>query len=94
MPMAALIGKELNIDFDVFVVRKIPSPFSKEVAIGATCDTGEYVLNHDSYVDKHYLEQALEATRKECVHRTQIYRKAHPPVNLEGILTNSYFLVH
>lgn len=44
VPMAATIGKLLNIEYDVLVVRKIPSPYSEEVGIGATCETGECML--------------------------------------------------
>jgi len=88
--LAALISQELNIDCDVLVVKKISSPFSKEVAIGATSEEGETVLSREyaehsrNEMRRSFLDRAASEAKQECISRSHLYRAHHPAKQLEG----------
>src|SRR6266545_5189668 len=45
IPVAARVAEELDGELDVIVARKLPSPVSQELAIGAITADGERFLN-------------------------------------------------
>jgi putative phosphoribosyl transferase len=48
VPMARHIAKKLNGDVDVVLVRKLPSPFNAEFALGAVDETGWLYVGEDA----------------------------------------------
>jgi predicted phosphoribosyltransferase len=75
VPVAAEIARRLDADLDVVVARKLGSPISPELAIGAvTADGGRY-LNEEiierlgvppEYLERVTTEQSEEARRREA----------------------------
>ena len=75
VPVAAEVAKALDAELDVVVARKLRSPMSAELAIGAvTADGGRY-LNEallrelrvgESYVDRVTETEMVEAARREA----------------------------
>lgn len=80
--VAAEIAKELEIPLEVLVVRKIGSPFSSEVAVGAICEHAEPIfsdymlaqmgLNPDS------LKAAIQQEKKEVDRQLKEFRNNRP----------------
>lgn len=74
VPVAAEVAAALDGELDVIVARKLGSPVSAELAIGAITAAGERVLNEDvirdlrvseAYVDAVSSVQQAEARRRE-----------------------------
>jgi len=72
--VAARVAEELDGELDVIVARKLPSPISQELAIGAVTADGERYLNEgliselgvsDVFVDAITLVQRNEAKQRE-----------------------------
>src|SRR5438874_13527182 len=66
--IAAEVAKRLRADLDVLVVRKLGSPQSEELAIGAVTANGGYYLNEDVIrymgVSSQYLENEMRRQRQ------------------------------
>ncbi len=45
--IASELAKRLSLGWDVYTVRKIGAPSQPEFAVGAICEQGTYVFNHD-----------------------------------------------
>ena len=74
MPVAAVVAQALEAELDVVVARKLGSPVSEELAIGAVTAEGGRYLNDsvvrslgvdESYIDHVTRAQVLEAQRRE-----------------------------
>ena len=78
--VAAEVARRLNGELDVTVARKLGSPFSPELAIGAvTADGGRFLnenLIHELRVDDAYLEQVTTVELNEARRREQRFRGA------------------
>src|SRR5687767_12149215 len=66
--VAAEVARRLHADLDVLVVRKLGSPESEELAIGAVTANGGYYLNEDLIrqmgVGTEYLEIEMRSQRE------------------------------
>lgn len=86
VPVAYEIARALNIDLDVFLVRKLGAPGREELAMGAIASGGIRVLNEEvmsslgippEAVERVAGEEALELKRRE-----HAYRAARPSLDL------------
>lgn len=70
VPVAARVAEALDADLDVIVARKLPSPISEELGIGAVTADGERVLNaglcSELGVSDVYVEAVTEVQRAEA----------------------------
>ena len=86
VPVGAEIAKELNAPFDILFVKKIPSPFDREFAIGSISENGIMFLNQelvkDYNIDEEYLQEKGKKIIQEIARLRDEYK--HEPVMLEG----------
>lgn len=82
------VASALGCPLDVLVPRKLPSPYSSEVAIGAMAQDGTVLLDShaiDAFgIDEAYLSAAKEAARAEMARRLLIYRGGREAVAAQG----------
>jgi predicted phosphoribosyltransferase len=86
VPVGAEIAKELNAPFDILFVKKIPSPFDREFAIGSISENGIMFLNQDLVKDYNIDEEYLQEKGKKIIQEIARLRDKykHEPVMLEG----------
>lgn len=86
VPMAAAIARELGGDLDVVLVRKLRSPYSPEVAVGAVDEHGwTYVAPHAAAYGAD--DEVLAKEREHQLHlirERRRYTPARPPVDPTG----------
>lgn len=87
VPMGEVIARELHGDLDVVLVRKLRSPFSPELAVGAIDEGGWcYIADYaaGAGADARYLEgekrEQLELLRR----RRESYTPGRPPLRVAG----------
>lgn len=88
VPVAAEVARRLGADLDVVVARKLGSPISSELAIGAvTADGGRY-LNEDVIrelgVSNAYLARVTEEQIREARRREARFRGGQPKAPIAG----------
>lgn len=88
LPVAAEVAKALDGELDVIVARKLGSPISPELAVGAVTADGARYLNEeviadlgvpDAYLDRVTQEKAAEARQRE-----ERFRRGRPPLDVAG----------
>jgi putative phosphoribosyl transferase len=88
VPVAARVAEELDAELDVIVVRKLPSPISTELAIGAVTADGERYLNDglisELAVSDMFLAAVTGVQRAEAKQREQQFRGNRPPPRITG----------
>lgn len=88
VPVAAEVARELNLDLDVFVVRKLGLPVHPELAMGAIASGGVMVLNQDVVrgynVGEDDLEQVAQKEGLELERREEAYRRGREMESLSG----------
>lgn len=90
VPVAAEVASALGSPLDVVVVRKIGSPFQKELGVGALVlvDQPEVVWNHSLMAELGLTEARMrvdvEDQEAEARRRLSVYRKNHPALDLKG----------
>lgn len=72
--VAAAVARELGLELDVLVVRKLGAPGNPEFAIGAVDEEGAIVGGGGGYASREYLEAAAGAGRAEIARRLALYR--------------------
>jgi len=86
VPVAFEIARELQLPLDVFIVRKLGTPWQKELAMGAIASGGTIVLNDDvieglqipaATVANVAREEQLELKRRELA-----FRGSNEPIDL------------
>jgi putative phosphoribosyl transferase len=86
--VAARVAEELDGELDVLVARKLPSPISQELAIGAVTADGERYLNEglisELGVSDAFLEAVTRVQRAEAKRREQDLRGTRPAPRIEG----------
>lgn len=82
------VALRLNAELDVFLVRKLGTPFEPELAMGAIAEGGILFLNDTvvSYMDisKDSIESAAKVEFAELERRLKIYRNGRPALDLKG----------
>jgi putative phosphoribosyl transferase len=88
VPVAAEVAAALDGDLDVIVAKKLGSPISPELAVGAVTADGTRYLNQtiidDLQVSDEYLDALTAERRAEAQAQERAYRAGKPPVAVEG----------
>jgi putative phosphoribosyl transferase len=78
VPIAQTLSRQLNLPFDILVVRKLPTPGNPELALGAISEHGAEVLNEDILrwvVDaEKTLASVCAREERELERRVRLYR--------------------
>jgi len=86
--VAARVAEELAGELDVIVARKLPSPISQELAIGAITADGRVFLNEglvsELAVSGAFLKGVAKVQRAEARRREHEYRDSRPPPRIRG----------
>jgi predicted phosphoribosyltransferase len=86
--VAARVAEELDGELDVLVARKLPSPISQELAIGAVTADGERYLNEglisELAVSDMFVGAVTRMQRDEARKREQQYRGTRRPARIAG----------
>lgn len=87
VPVGFEIARALNLELDVFLVRKLGMPGDEELAIGAVATGGVRVLNQDLIdylrVPSDLLDQVTEREKSELERRERLYREDRPPISVK-----------
>ena len=82
--VAAEVARELGLELDLVVVRKIGAPGNPEYAIAAVDEDGNVISGDSAYADEEYLRRAAEAGRAEIARRLRAYRGDRPAARIAG----------
>jgi len=87
VPVAAEVARGLNAEMDIIVARKLGSPVSAELAIGAVTANGGRFLNEEMirelYVSDEYLTRVTQAEMAEARRREDKFRGSRPAPKLK-----------
>ena len=88
VPVAAEVARGLNADMDIIVARKLGSPVSAELAIGAVTANGGRYLNdeiiRELQVSDEFIDRVTEAQREDARQREERFRGARSAPVLTG----------
>ena len=87
VPMGRVIADELDGKLDVVLVRKLRSPYSPELAIGAVDETGwTYIAPHarEAGATDEYIEREQQAQLAIVKKRRALYTPGRPPLDPMG----------
>lgn len=85
VPMGRILADELEGELDVVLVRKLRSPFSPELAIGAVDESGwTYVADHASGAGGDYLERERQLQLDTLRKRRAEYTPARPQIEAKS----------
>jgi putative phosphoribosyl transferase len=88
VPVAAEVARRLEAELDVVVARKLGSPISPELAIGAITANGGRFLNQDIIeemgVSEAYLEEVTAEQRAEAHRREERFRGPYARREMKG----------
>ena len=88
VPVAAEVARALDGELDVVVARKLRSPMSAELAIGAVTADGERYVNepmlHHLGVGSRYVERVTQAEKADALRREARFRHGAPAPAIEG----------
>ncbi|MRI84282.1 MAG: phosphoribosyltransferase [Nitratiruptor sp.] len=84
VPVGYVIAKELGVPLDIFFVKKIPSPYNPEAAIGAVSESGQEYLNERAVmmlgVSRPWIEEQIAKIMEQIAKKRALYRKPRLPV--------------
>jgi putative phosphoribosyl transferase len=87
VPMGRVVADVLEGELDVVLARKLPSPFSREFAIGAVDESGwTYVTGHAERAgaDAAYIERSRQAELEAIRRRRALYTPGRTPIDPSG----------
>jgi len=88
VPVAAEVARGLNAEMDIIVARKLGSPVSAELAIGAVTANGGCYLNdeiiRELQVSDEYIDRVTETQREDARQREERFRGARSAPVLTG----------
>ena len=87
VPVAFEVARELGVELDVFLARKLGVPGDEELAFGAVAAGGgryldEFITRH-SGINEQDVERITAETRQLLEERARLYRKGRPPLALQ-----------
>ena len=86
VPVGYVIAKQLRLPLDIFFVKKIPSPYNPEAAIGAVSENGQEYINERAAmmlnVSRHYIEEQKEKILQKVAQKRALYNK--PRLDVKG----------
>lgn len=88
VPVGYAVARELDVDLEVLVVRKLGAPGQEELAIGAVASGGIRVIHHDLVAELRippdYVEALAARKMAEVAQRDELFHGGRPPVLLAG----------
>lgn len=88
VPVAAEIAKELNLPWDLLLVKKIGAPGQPEFAIGAISENENPVWDYASIsllsIQKSNLDKLVEKTRDKILEQAKKWRKGRIPLSVKN----------
>jgi len=88
VPVAFEVARVLKVPLDVLVVRKLGTPWEKELAMGAIASGGVEILDpamvKESGVPNEVVQEVATTERKELERQERLYRGDRRPLSLEG----------
>lgn len=80
------IAGALNVPLDLLIARKIGHPLDPEYAVCAVTETGPLICDEveRARMDWLWLEQTVNAERREAKRRRELYLRDRQPVSAEG----------
>jgi len=88
VPVAAAVGKVLEVPYDVLMVRKLGVPGHEELAMGAIAEGGISVLNLELIrslsISNALVEQVSDREQTELARRARIFRGERLPPRVTG----------
>jgi putative phosphoribosyl transferase len=88
VPVAFEVAHALRLPLDVFVVRKLGTPWHKELAMGAIAPEGVQVLDislaQRLSVSDEEIHKIIAGERKELKRQERLYRGNRPPLELRA----------
>ncbi len=88
VPVSRELADRLELDHDVFVVRKLGVPYQPELAFGAIATGDTRVLNEDvlrtAGISQHTIQQVIDTERRLLNQREAAYRRGRPALDLTG----------
>jgi len=90
VPLGVILAKKLNLDFDIFFVKKIPSPYNSEVAIGAISENGYVYLNKDAInmlnISNDYIKNKELEILQKIKEKRELYNKKRVSLNQKTVI--------
>jgi len=84
VPVGYVIAKQLGLPLDIFFVKKIPSPYNPEAAIGAVSESGQEYLNERAVmmlnVSRPYIDEQKAKILESIHQKRSLYQKPRIPV--------------
>lgn len=91
VPVAEELARDLNAELDVFLVRKLGTPFQEELAMGAIASGDVRILNNrliDAYsITNDEIEEVTEREKQELERRDRKYRAGRAPLRVKNRTT-------
>jgi putative phosphoribosyl transferase len=88
VPVACEVARVLNVPLDVLVVRKLGTPWQRELAMGAVAPGDVQVLDlsvvKQLRVSREAIEEVAAQERKELERQERLYRGSRPPLSVVG----------
>ncbi len=88
VPVGFVVGRELGVPLDVFVVRKLGTPGQPELAMGAIASGGVRVLNRDVVdalgIPDWEIEEVTQHEQAELERRERQYRGERAALDVDG----------
>lgn len=86
--VASAVSRELALPLDVLVVKKIPSMYNAEFALGAVAPDGVSVIHwpeaHSVGADEKYINDIRERLVHVIKEKASLYRKTRKPLDVSG----------
>ena len=86
VPVAYEIAKELHLPLDIFFVKKIPSPYNEEAAIGAVSENSMEYLNERAVmmlnISRPYIDEQVAKIMQTINQKRALYD--HPRLDVKG----------
>ncbi|MRI59303.1 MAG: phosphoribosyltransferase [Epsilonproteobacteria bacterium] len=90
VPVAYVIAKRLGLPMDIFFVKKIPSPYNPEAAVGAVSENGLEYLNRRALmmlnISRPYIEEQKRAILDKIIQKRALYGKSRIPVEGKRVI--------
>jgi putative phosphoribosyl transferase len=88
VPVAFEVAQALHAPLDVFVVRKLGTPWNKELAIGAIAPGGVQVIDlslaQRLSVSEEAIQETVSAALQDLQRMERLYRRERPPLSVTG----------
>jgi predicted phosphoribosyltransferase len=88
VPVAYEVAQALRAPLDVFVVRKLGTPWNRELAMGAIAPGGVQILDLSMVralcVPEEAIREVADAELQELERRELLYRNGRPPLSVAG----------